>query len=72
MKEFITTNWMSIIIVAVTAGYALYLAVTKQWAKLRAVGYKLMLQAEKVITGTKVGQQRFEAVFMQVYCLVPA
>ena len=57
--------------VTYSAGYALFLAVTKQWAKLRVIGYKLILQAEKAITGTKKGQERFEFVFYKLYNLIP-
>ena len=69
--DFIKANWVSIIIVAVTAGYALYLAFTKQWARLRASAYKLILEAEKVIRGTKRGQDRLEYVLDRLYCLMP-
>lgn len=71
MKEFIITNWVSIVLVLGFAGYALFLAVTKQWAKLRAGAYKLVLETEKVITGTKRGQEKFEYVFKRLYLLVP-
>lgn len=71
MKEFIITNWVSILIVAVTAGYATYLAATRRWEQLRAGTYKLVLEAEKVIKGTKRGQDRFNYVLDQLYCLIP-
>lgn len=72
MKEFIITNWVSILIVAVTAGYASFLAANRKWEQLRAGTYKLILEAEKVIADTKRGQAKFEYVFKRLYLLVPA
>lgn len=71
MKEFILTNWATILIIAVFAGYVIYLAVNKKWEQLRAMGYRLILQAEKAITGTKKGRERFEYVLKQLYTLIP-
>lgn len=71
MKEFLLANWATILILVVTAGYMLYLATTRRWEQLRAGTYKLVLEAEKVITGTKRGQERFEYVFKRLYLLVP-
>lgn len=71
MKEFIITNWVSILIVTVTVGYTLFLVVNRKWEQLRAFGYKLILQAEKAITGMKKGQERFEYVFYKLYNLIP-
>ncbi len=71
MKEIITTNWVSIIIVTVTAGYALYLVVNRKWKQFRSIAYRMILQAEKSITGTKKGQERFEFVFYKLYNLIP-
>lgn len=72
MKEFIINNFISILVIATFVGLVLYLMVNRKWEQLRAMAYWLILQAEKVITGTKRGQERFEAVFEQLYSLVPA
>lgn len=72
MKNFIITNWPTLVIVGAFLIYVGYLVVTKKWAQLRALAYKLILQAEKAITGTAQGQLRFEQVFKQIYSLVPS
>jgi len=71
MRNFIISNWPTILIIAVFLIWVIYLAVKKKWDQLRGIAYRLMLQAEKVITGTKKGRERFEAVFKQVYSLIP-
>ncbi|MCR4436145.1 MAG: hypothetical protein QHH06_10230 [Clostridiales bacterium] len=71
MKEFFVNNWPTIVIILLLLGYIVYLAVTKQWAKLREMAYKIMLAAEKVFA-TGEGQKKFDYVFDRVYSLVPA
>ena len=44
----------------------IYLAITKQWAKLRGIAYALMLQAERVFADGE-GKQKFDAVFDKLY-----
>jgi len=72
MKNLIISNLPTLIIVVAFLIYVVYLVVTKKWEQLRALTYKLMLEAEKVITGTTQGQNRFNQVFVQVYSLLPA
>ena len=71
MKNFIISNWPSILIIAVFLFWVGLLIVNKKWDELRGTAYRLMLHAEKVITGTKRGQERFETVFKQIYSLIP-
>lgn len=71
MKDFLIQNWATILIVAIFLAYIVYLVVNKKWDQLRATAYFLMLKAEKTITGTKRGRERFEVVFRQVYSLIP-
>lgn len=71
MKEFLIANWASILIVAVIAGYELFLVANRRWEQLRSTAYKLILEAEKVITGMKRGQDRFKYVMDRLYLLVP-
>jgi len=71
MKEFIFSNWATILIVILFFAYILFLVITKQWTKLREAAYKIMLAAEKVyLTGQ--GRKKFNYVFVKVYNLVPA
>ncbi len=72
MKEFLFTNWPTILIIVAFLVYIVCLAVRGKWNELRGTAYRLMLQAESVIRGTKRGQERFETVFLQVYNLIPA
>lgn len=71
MKNFMINDWPTILIIAAFLIWIGYLLVYKKWDQLRGIAYRLMLQAEKAITGTKKGQERFEAVFKQVYSLIP-
>ncbi len=72
MKNFIIQQWPSIVIIAAFLFCIGYLVVNRKWAQLRATAYRMILQAEKVITGTKRGQERFELVFDRVYSLIPS
>jgi hypothetical protein len=71
MKNFIIQQWPPIVIIAVFLFWVGYLAVNRKWVQLRSMAYRMILQAEKVITGTKRGQERFELVFDRVYSLIP-
>lgn len=71
MKEFFMSNWATIIILLAFAAWVVYLVINKKWDQLRGTAYRLILQAEKVIIGTKRGQERFETVFRQLYSLIP-
>lgn len=72
MKEFLVTNGFIILIVIGIVGYIGYLLLNRRWTRLREIAYKLIKQAEKTITGTKKGQERFELVLNQLYNMIPA
>lgn len=71
MKDFIISNWITILIVLAVIGYTTYLVIRKKWQQLRADAYQLMLKAEFLLKGTKRGQERFDYVFQKVYSLLP-
>jgi hypothetical protein len=71
MKNFIIQQWPTILIIAVFLFWVGYLVVNRKWDQLRSTAYRMILQAEKVVTGTKKGQERFELVFNRVYSLIP-
>jgi len=66
MKDFLMGNWFVLLLGVLFLGAIVYLAITKQWAKLRGIAYALMLQAERVFSDGE-GKQKFEAVFEQLY-----
>jgi len=72
MLEILSHYWMIILICIGFSAYIAYLGITHRWDKLRKIANKLILQAEKTIVGTKRGQERFEQVLGQLYCLIPA
>jgi hypothetical protein len=72
MKNFLIQQWPSIVIIAALIFYVVYLVVNRKWEQMRGDAYRLMVQAESIIKGTKRGQERFEAVFQEIYSLVPA
>lgn len=72
MREFLVQYWFIILIGLGFVVYIAYLVINKRWDKLRKIANKLILQAEKNIVGTKRGQERFEQVLGQLYCLIPA
>jgi len=71
MREFLANNWLVILISFVGVGYIAYLVVNKKWTRLREDAYKFIRLAEKAITGTKKGQERFDLVLSQLYNLIP-
>ncbi len=72
MKEFLLNNWQTILLCAAALFYVFYLAWNKRWDEFRMLAYKFILQAEKGITGSQKGQQRFNFVLEQLYNLIPA
>lgn len=53
-------------------GAIIYLAITRQWEKLRGIAYALMLQAERVFSSGE-GRKKFDVVFDKLYYdLIPA
>jgi len=71
MKEFITQNLASIVIIMVFLIITVVLAVQKRWDALRQIAYKMMLAAEMAFSSGE-GKAKFEYVFSHVYSLVPA
>lgn len=72
MINFLSNNWLMIIVALALVGHILYLLINRRWAKLRELAYKMIRQAESVIVGTKKGQERFNMVLSQLYDLLPA
>lgn len=72
MLDFFKSYWFVILIGLGVVGYIAYLLVNRKWDRLRKLAYKLIRQAEDAITGTKMGQERFNTVLEQLYKLVPA
>ena len=72
MLELLKNYWFFILVGLSFAGYILYLIVQRRWSKLREIAYKLIRQAEAAITGTKMGQERFNTVLTQLYNMIPA
>lgn len=70
MKEFITQNWTSIVIIVAVAFVIIVLVIQKKWDTLRTLAYKFMLAAEMAFKSGE-GKKKFEAVFRTVYDLIP-
>jgi Mg2+ and Co2+ transporter CorA len=72
MKEFLAGNWFALLLGVLCLAGIVYLAVTRQWEKLRGIAYALMLQAERVFSDGE-GKKKFDAVFDKLYLdLIPA
>lgn len=71
MREFLTGNWLIVLLGLMVLGYIVYLVVNRRWTRLREIAYKFIRQAEKAINGTKRGQDRFKLVLDQLYNLIP-
>ncbi|QNU66908.1 hypothetical protein EHE19_019115 [Ruminiclostridium herbifermentans] len=71
MKEFIISNLTTILLCLAVFFYVFYLVLNKRWNKLRKLGYKFILKAEKEIIGSKRGQERFSFVIKELYLLIP-
>jgi len=61
---------ITLVVCVVLAGVAIYLAVTKQWEKLRMFAYMLMLKAERLYTDEN-GDVKFKYVLDIVYLAFP-
>lgn len=72
MRDLLLTDGITLILITAFFGYVLYLIINRRWEQLRALGYQLILQAEKLITGTQKGQRRFEFVLDRLYSALPA
>ena len=71
MREFLINYWFIIVAGIGLIGYIVYLAAKRRWTKLRELAYNLILHAEKAITGTKMGQERFRFVLSELYNMIP-
>lgn len=71
MLDFIYRNIVVIIVSAFLIWYISHLVLNKKWEQLRATAYKMIIYAEKAITGSKKGKERFELVLEKLYSLVP-
>lgn len=71
MRDFLVSYWFVILVGIAALGYIGYLLVNRKWTRLRELSYKLIRQAETVVVGTKMGQERFDTVLTQLYNMVP-
>lgn len=72
MKDFLQQNYLSIASIIIILGIVVYLVTKKKWSTLRELAYDFIKKAEKIFQGSKRGQEKFEAVFTEVYNLIPA
>lgn len=63
-------SWITLIILIVVVGYAIYLITTKKWTELREFAYALMLSAERLYEANQ-GKEKFNAVFNVFYAYIP-
>lgn len=70
MLDFITANWLTILIVLVALAYIIYLVIKGKWNELRELAYALMLRVEKAYEENQ-GQEKFDKVFDLVYKSIP-
>lgn len=68
--NFLTENWLPIIIAISIIAYVLYLTITNQWTKVREFAYQLMLLAERVF-GEDDGKIKYDFVVRIVYKNLP-
>ena len=61
---------ITLFVVLLIIGYALYLTIIKKLVELREFAYALMLQAERLYKDNQ-GKEKFEVVFREVYDLIP-
>ena len=62
--------WIMVVLVLLVVGYLVYLVITKQWVKLRAAAYALMLAVEKIYEKNE-GPRKFEVVLRELYDIMP-
>lgn len=63
-------TWIIIILTVLIVRYFAYLAITKQWVKLRAAAFALMLSVERIYDRTG-GKRKFEVVLRELYDIMP-
>ena len=62
--------WVFVSLAALIIGHFVYLVLTKQWEKLRASAYALMLAVEKIYEKNE-GPRKFEVVLRELYDIMP-
>lgn len=72
MLEILKEYWPVILFVLGFVIYIGYLLVNRRWDKIRELAYNLIRQTEKTVTGSKMGQERFDLVINQLYNLIPS
>jgi len=68
--EFISQNWLLLLALIGGAAVIIYLAITRQWLKVREFAYQAMLLAERVF-GDQDGKIKFDFVVRIVYKYLP-
>ena len=62
--------WIMLLLAVLVIGYFVFLIITKQWVKLRAAAYALMLAVEKIYEKNE-GPRKFEVVLRELYDIMP-
>lgn len=70
MLDFLTRNWLPVLIGACVLAYLIYLSITKQWVKVREFTYKAMLLAERTFSDAD-GKIKLDFVVRVVYKFLP-
>ena len=70
MMDFILNNYEAVAGVILGAGLVMYAIVTRQWSVLQVVAYRLMLDAERLMS-TAEGKAKMDAVYAAVWEQVP-
>ncbi|MGI6085870.1 MAG: hypothetical protein ACOYIF_10605 [Acetivibrionales bacterium] len=69
--EFLSQNWLIILVFAGVAAYIVYLTITRQWTKVRELAYQAMLLAERTFSDGD-GKVKFDFVVRIVYKYLPS
>lgn len=69
--EFLSQNWLIIIVFAGVAAYIVCLTITRQWTKVRELAYQAMLLAERTFSDGD-GKVKFDFVVRIVYKYLPS
>jgi hypothetical protein len=67
--KILIDNWQITLAAIILIVWTVYLAITKQWTRLRETAYQLMLSAEKVMS-TEDGQAKMDTVLEVFYNFV--
>ncbi len=69
--EFLSENWIILLLVIIILAYIVYLSVNKRWGKVREFAYRVMLLAERTFSESD-GQIKFDFVVRIVYKSMPS